>query len=1076
MKTRNEIEGAQAWRVYTDRERNRAGRMPATLGNGNGVIQVSTRPGWVYVRLHGDSRRLVRALNKSSVPLVENFPVDVERIVEPNGGYYKVIGASTALIFRSDPAVNNPDPWNGFIRAHGTQHMLGDRGTGGFDPVYTDTRMLLPLRARQQETADLTLHVEGGRYYLGGWHTFAGGDTAALTLPGAGSIWDVVCIDASGNLSQVAGVTTTYNATPQYPASGLTDLYPLAFVYLTDSTTAIEEAEICDARTPLTLGGGGGGSGTPSDTVADETTFGITPDAGAATAYARGDHTHGSPSAPSVPSAASSVTTETGFGQASSAGAASTYSRGDHTHGTPGHDDHGALSGLGDDDHSIYIKADGTRAFSGDQSFGTHEATNAKDPTAAQSLVTRNYLEAQLAGIGGGVAQDSFVVSGGGVDWVGTNFDYIIAAAIYYINGVRYTSPQTSLTLDAADADDRIDVIALTTSGTAVIVKGQAATNPSEPDIDPATQVLDSFIYVAGGSSTPTTTGELLYKDDGGSSGTPVEWNWTTSGTGFNVNSSTNPRGGSGKDIEGTAVANNAYAQGQRGSGTIDPNAFDNLVIYIRSKASWNTSRYLLVSLLSTNTRRGNALRISSSGTWGFDSANTTDYQAIVIPTLQFAIPAGTTINQIRIADSGGSIGFYIDDIAFLSGASGGGTGGITQEQADARYAQRAQNLADLNSAATARTNLGLGTAALLASTTSVGSPGSDTNLPTEKAVRTAIAGLSSGLADPGSNGIVKRTALNTTGVAAASDVTGLFSGAGDYLKSDGTKGTPAGGSVTVKEQDGAPSVSGVTEIRVPNGTLTDNSGGAVSIAPTHAALGDVSADQHHNYDHSHAGSAGNAQKLLQANTHETPDTDAATSSLHHTIGASGTQAAAGNHTHSYGTGDVVGPGSATDNAIARYDSTTGKLLQNSLATVDDSGGVNIPPGQTYNINGSPHAHSYAGLDAGMSLVVNDGGIVITAGDKFDFAWPWSGTLTGWDLVGYQSGSLTVDILEATYASFPGSAASIFSTKPALSTAQKNQAGGLSIAITKGNWARLNVPSGATTITLATLALYITRS
>jgi hypothetical protein len=40
--------------------------------------------------------------------------------------------------------------------------------------------------------------------------------------------------------------------------------------------------------------------------------------------------------------------------------------------------------------------------------------------------------------------------------------------------------------------------------------------------------------------------------------------------------------------------------------------------------------------------------------------------------------------------------------------------------------------------------------------------------------------------------------------------------------------------------------------------------------------------------------------KLLQANTHETPDTDVATSSIHHTIGSSATQAAAGNHGHIY--------------------------------------------------------------------------------------------------------------------------------------------------------------------------------
>lgn len=36
--------------------------------------------------------------------------------------------------------------------------------------------------------------------------------------------------------------------------------------------------------------------------------------------------------------------------------------------------------------------------------------------------------------------------------------------------------------------------------------------------------------------------------------------------------------------------------------------------------------------------------------------------------------------------------------------------------------------------------------------------------------------------------------------------------------------------------------------------------------------------------------------------------------------------------------GDVVGPASATDNAIARFDTTTGKLLQNSVTLIDDTG------------------------------------------------------------------------------------------------------------------------------------------
>ena len=36
--------------------------------------------------------------------------------------------------------------------------------------------------------------------------------------------------------------------------------------------------------------------------------------------------------------------------------------------------------------------------------------------------------------------------------------------------------------------------------------------------------------------------------------------------------------------------------------------------------------------------------------------------------------------------------------------------------------------------------------------------------------------------------------------------------------------------------------------------------------------------------------------------------------------------------------GDVVGPGSSTDDALAKFDSTTGKIIQNSTATLSDAG------------------------------------------------------------------------------------------------------------------------------------------
>lgn len=89
--------------------------------------------------------------------------------------------------------------------------------------------------------------------------------------------------------------------------------------------------------------GGGGGGGTPASSVVSETTFGLSPVVGISTDYARGDHSHGTPTVP----LASSVVSETAFGQSSAVGTSTNVARQDHTHGTPAVPAHSALSTLG---------------------------------------------------------------------------------------------------------------------------------------------------------------------------------------------------------------------------------------------------------------------------------------------------------------------------------------------------------------------------------------------------------------------------------------------------------------------------------------------------------------------------------------------------------------------------------------------------------------------------------------------------------------------------------------------------------------------------------------------------------
>ena len=108
----------------------------------------------------------------------------------------------------------------------------------------------------------------------------------------------------------------------------------------------------------------------------------------------------------------------------------------------------------------------------------------------------------------------------------------------------------------------------------------------------------------------------------------------------------------------------------------------------------------------------------------------------------------------------------------------------------------------------------------------------------------------------------------------------------------------------------------------------------------------------------------------------------------------------------STGSGDVVGPASSTDNAVTRYDSTTGKLLQNSLVTVADDGAITAPS------VGSVIPFYYANQAAFPSAATYHGAIVHSHADAAMYfahssAWvemlksggalgtPSSGTLSG---------------------------------------------------------------------------------
>jgi hypothetical protein len=84
-------------------------------------------------------------------------------------------------------------------------------------------------------------------------------------------------------------------------------------------------------------------------------------------------------------------------------------------------------------------------------------------------------------------------------------YNFRVAAASYYINGVARTSAEQMVTLGAAHATllDRIDVIAVTDAGAVIVVPGTAASQPSEPDVDPATQLKLGVVLVSAATVAP---------------------------------------------------------------------------------------------------------------------------------------------------------------------------------------------------------------------------------------------------------------------------------------------------------------------------------------------------------------------------------------------------------------------------------------------------------------------------------------------------------------------------------------------------------------------------------------------
>jgi hypothetical protein len=179
------------------------------------------------------------------------------------------------------------------------------------------------------------------------------------------------------------------------------------------------------------------------------------------------------------------------------------------------------------------------------------------------------------------------------------------------------------------------------------------------------------------------------------------------------------------------------------------------------------------------------------------------------------------------------------------------------------------------------------------------------------------------------------------------------------------------------------------------------------------------------------------------------------------------------------GTGDVVGPASSTDNAVARFDGTTGKLVQNSSFVVNDSGEVTtgvwkgtevtVPYGGTgvstltgiVKGNGqSAFSAATAGTDylappSGTAILkANSGGALANATAGTDYLAPPSGTA----ILKANSGGALANATAGTDYVAPGTATTFTADQTFNSTRLK-------LAGSTSGTATLNAPAAAATNT-----------
>lgn len=215
--------------------------------------------------------------------------------------------------------------------------------------------------------------------------------------------------------------------------------------------------------------------------------------------------------------------------------------------------------------------------------------------------------------------------------------------------------------------------------------------------------------------------------------------------------------------------------------------------------------------------------------------------------------------------------------------------------------------------------------------------------------VEAYLTGLGTVTIDPTDLVLIEDLTDNTLKQVTAQSIADLYDGDSDYLRLDATNGPVTGALEVVGSLE-------VDNILIDGNTISStDTNGDVNITPN--GTGDLVLD-------------GIKWPQTPGTSGNVLVTDGVDTASWQSVGGGS------------GIGDVSGPGSATDNAIARFDGATGKIIQNSVGILTDAGELSgLTRLDVDNIRVDGNTISSTDTDGNINLTPNGTGSVVIDGN-----------------------------------------------------------------------------------------------